>query len=996
MAWRLTWTACTFETVHSCLEKADESMQSSRRVGQPKLGFIFNGQGAQWARMGFELSHYKTFRESLCTSDDYLRHHLGCPWSAVEELSQEMSDSKINRPAYAQPLCTILQIALVDLLESWNILPSVLLGYSSGEIAAAYCLGALTKADALKIAYFRGLVSSQLSNSVTSGQGGMLAVGASEKQMQSWITELSQGTVVIACVNSPTSVTVSGDLLGIKKLGLLLKQKNVYVKLLQVETAYHSPFMECISDLYLEAIRDILPSPGNPHRQMYSSLTGDTVDSLDLGPASWVRNLLAPVQFYSAFYNMMQPTLENERGTANGVDVLLEIGPHSVLGTYVKQITEAHDIQEVAYYPMLLRGQNATEIALASVGKLFTRGVPINISEINKRAGQTPKLLSDMPPYVWDHSQSFWSESRASKEHRLRQGSQSYLLGPIYSSLGEGQKLWRKLWRVSDSQWLRDHKVQGTIIFPAAGYLAMAVEAASQIGYQDRMIRQYKVREFQITAPFVLGDGLEFETVFQIRRHLNGSVDRVSSWWEFVVSTCKEKQQLRHNCQGLLSIDYQPAENQLMKFEQDSEDEAHAMIHKTIKGVCRSHDPPEEFYDDLAQIGFAYGASLRNISQLRLAEGRSYCAIRIPVLEDPPGPCIIHPAILDSIFHSLFAATKPYDGKSRQAFAPKRIDEIAISANVAFEPKSELTCSCSATKYGSRHVIADIITFEKYSSIPAVNIKGLRSSLLPTIGIDTAPRKFSENTMFAKVVRGPAERLPLTVAQNSIFTIMKPSNTSFVVQRMAEKLACWLENRKIPVRVLEIDDDLNDLEGMNCISLLELDSPFLMDMNEQDFTLLQKIVKEAKSLLWVTGFSDPASALILGMSRSIRNEMPGKIFRTIQLRSTTSIHADRTIETIGELAIRATVDFEFVENAGELETCRIIQDEVMDQEIYSGMQDTTHNGFSNPEARAKFPLKLALTSPEMSENFCLEAADSEPSELYIDELEIEVKATGLK
>lgn len=56
----------------------------------------------------------------------------------LDEMKKAKSESNVNDPTYGQSLCTIVQIGLVDLLRSWNVVPSAVVGHSSGEIAAAY------------------------------------------------------------------------------------------------------------------------------------------------------------------------------------------------------------------------------------------------------------------------------------------------------------------------------------------------------------------------------------------------------------------------------------------------------------------------------------------------------------------------------------------------------------------------------------------------------------------------------------------------------------------------------------------------------------------------------------------------------------------------------------------------------------------------------------------------------------------------------------------
>jgi acyl transferase domain-containing protein len=99
--------------------------------------FIFSGQGAQWASMGRELVSRRSYRQSLEKSQASL-DMLGGTWSILEELLKPLEESRINSPAFSQPLCTALQIALVDLLKTWGVQPKAVVGHSSGEIGKLF------------------------------------------------------------------------------------------------------------------------------------------------------------------------------------------------------------------------------------------------------------------------------------------------------------------------------------------------------------------------------------------------------------------------------------------------------------------------------------------------------------------------------------------------------------------------------------------------------------------------------------------------------------------------------------------------------------------------------------------------------------------------------------------------------------------------------------------------------------------------------------------
>lgn len=141
----------------------------------------------------------------------------------------------------AQPACTAIQLALVDMLASWNVKPDGVTGHSSGEIAAAYACGAISFETAMCVAYARGVVANHLAidNAV---DGTMLAAGLSEQDAKRYIAKLplSCGSVRVACINSPRSVTVSGDTDAIVQLHDILESQKIFVRKLPVDVAYHS------------------------------------------------------------------------------------------------------------------------------------------------------------------------------------------------------------------------------------------------------------------------------------------------------------------------------------------------------------------------------------------------------------------------------------------------------------------------------------------------------------------------------------------------------------------------------------------------------------------------------------------------------------------------------------------------------------------------------------------------------------------------------------
>lgn len=288
------------------------------RDRQPNIAYLFAGQGAQWTGMGKEmiLSAPATLGKSIREASNFMRKHLGSPFDLVGEFLA--STSCINDPIIAQPATTVVQVALVDFLASFGISPACVVGHSSGEIAAAYAGGYISREDAWRLSYHRGRCAGILRHD-SMVEGKMLAAALTADLAESWINRArAYGRVVVACRNSPTSVTLSGDAEAVEDVAKMLNEAGIFNLILPVSTAYHSHHMLRVADMYLEAIRDVTVLRPSFERKvaMFSSVTGKIVSiEDDLGPEYWVRNMVSPVRFDDALAAMLQIS---SNGLTNG------------------------------------------------------------------------------------------------------------------------------------------------------------------------------------------------------------------------------------------------------------------------------------------------------------------------------------------------------------------------------------------------------------------------------------------------------------------------------------------------------------------------------------------------------------------------------------------------------------------------------------------------------------------------------------------------------
>ncbi|PVH73919.1 ketoacyl-synt-domain-containing protein [Cadophora sp. DSE1049] len=644
--------------------------------GKGRIAFVFTGQGAQWARMGSELLEYPIFKESLETADTYLRDALGADWSVVAELERSAQESKIHLAKFSQPPRTIIQVALLDLLRSWNIHPTGVVGHSSGEIAAEYCDGAISREDAWQIAYWRGSLCTDVGVKGAHLKGGMMAAGLSADAAENYISRITQGKLVVACINSSVSVTISGDETGIDELVQLLKQDSVFCRKLNVEYAYHSPHMERFAKDYYENLSEIDPRPpvGVSNVTIVSSALQRVVDFKDLGPEYWVQNMVSPVLFSSAVTTLLQGPAGRQHYLRKGeseFDCILEIGPQAALKGPVRQILEACDIKNVTYKSLLLRGEAATKTVLDAVGALFSHGASPDMSKINSTT-RKPKHL--------------WSESRISKIYRFRKHGRHDLFGASAHDFNELEPKWGHFIRPNENPWMRDNVVNGSILYPAAGIIAMALEAANQLADKNLTVKNFRIEDVHIDKAIVVPDDhFGVECILHMRR-----------WWEFALYSCLENQELQENARG----------------------------------------NPTEFYSKMATIGLAYGPDFQGLTEIWAGKDHCCCPVEVPNTKDSmpsrvESPHLIHPTTLDIIIHSMFAAFGGGKLDLTNAAVPISFDSIVISASVPSNAGGKLTGFCHTVKDVSNILIGDIFMSDTTWEEPKVQLSGIRCKELP-------------------------------------------------------------------------------------------------------------------------------------------------------------------------------------------------------------------------------------------------------------------------
>jgi hybrid polyketide synthase/nonribosomal peptide synthetase ACE1 len=645
-------------------------------VPNPRILGVFTGQGAQWPRMGAELikqSPYVAERISeLERALSSLPEGDRPAWSLRDELLADAQVSRLSEAAIAQPLCTAIQIILVDLFRAANIKLSAVVGHSSGEIGAAYAAGFLSATNAIRVAYYRGLFA-HLARSESGVAGAMVAIGTSiEDAVEFCELEEFHGRIQVAARNSSTSITLSGDEDAVDEAEAIFKDESKFARKLKVDTAYHSHHMLPCAAPYLDALArcGITVDEGNGIPWFSSVVEGQAVIKENFSPSQyWVDNMTNTVLF--------APAIEMAMAHVESFDMAIEFGPHPALKGPSLDTIEAAAGKKIPYIGLLGRGKNdVNELALA-VGTVWTQlgSASVNFDQFERQISGasvlTRRVLTDLPTYPFDHVRQFYSLTRSSGGFRNVHAKLHPLLGRrCIETETDSEISWRQLLRPHEIRWLHGHQLQGQLVFPAMGYVAMAVEAAVVVASTShgRKIGLISLQDVVIDRAITFGEqdsGVECKITMTV---ISFTIDELSA--RITIHSG-----LPFDAATPLALNFSATVK--VMFHEPASDTLPASRVDEINLVDAQ---PERLYSQFTSLGYNYSSPFTAVRAIHRKMDFATGDLEDESEDNWEDQLLVHPGFLDSALQTGFAAySHPHDKRLWALYVPTYIRSIVIN-----------------------------------------------------------------------------------------------------------------------------------------------------------------------------------------------------------------------------------------------------------------------------------------------------------------------------
>jgi acyl transferase domain-containing protein len=609
---------------HPAAVRGDASLARSSSVA-----FMFTGQGSQWPAMARALYDAEpVFRSAIDRAGEIVDPLLPLPLGTL--LLEECEPEILRATSCAQPALFTTAWALCQLWKSWGVEPDIVLGHSLGEYAAACVAGYFDFEAGLRLVARRAQLMQALP-----AHGAMLSVRLPAATLALRLRSYA-GALEIAAINARNVTVVAGDEAAIGSLAKELGREGLGCKPLEVSHAFHCHHVDVVLPELAAAVRGV--TFREPRAELISNLTGDFVELEQFAsPEYFCKHTRATVQFAQAVSRLADAH----------VSAVVEIGPQPVLTGLARQSLPN---AELVWLPSMQRGTDAVTLLRRSLAALHVRGVPTRLSATS----EVTRHVS-LPRYPFQRRTI--RVTKAEPAPRLGEDASLRRL-----CLPHSREAHFELFVAQDDSVVREHRVFGQVVIPAAWHLAALASAAHSLAPSETItlrevsfVLAARVPPEGLVVHMAFLPGSDGELRFRLLSRASSADAHADASWRTHVS-------------GIVSRDAAESRNKLITRD-------------AIADGGRLE--PTHFYDDLALRGFDLGPSFRWLEDLRADSALVLASLREPS-HGAHSELAIHPGLLDTSFQ-LLSQLWPAQAHE-QAFIPFRIARFELAHAASASP----------------------------------------------------------------------------------------------------------------------------------------------------------------------------------------------------------------------------------------------------------------------------------------------------------------------
>ena len=586
------------------LRTATKDPSRPQRTGSPPIAFLFSGQGSQHAGMGATLySTHSVFREAMdrchALAEPYLERGL------LDVIFSRDNDlALVNRTEYTQPALFAVEYALVELLKSWGIAPSAVIGHSLGEITAACVAGVMTLEDAMRLVTARSTLMRRMPSS-----GGMTAIFANDSAVRP-LLEGFAAELDVAAINGPENTVLSGDLGALKRLSGELDRKGISYRELQVSNAFHSRHTESILDEFENVAGQI--EYAAPNLPLISNLGGKLMPSAP-DKSYWRRHVRETVRFGDGMLALAEL----------GCRTFLEIGPHPVLLPMAQACLGTRG-RSATWINTLNRQKSGTDAISDMLAALYLAGHTLDWAAVH--TGNSWQRIP-LPTYPFERQRHWLEDANHPQRAQKPIEPRHPLLGARIDSAAK-EICYETRYGVRHVGFLSDHRIAGSIVLPTTAELEVATVVgrtqfgSAQISFERAMHHQ--------AMSFANGEDRTVRVLVTPQKS-----DRAS--FKLLSADTTDSRFWQTHMTGTLRKSEAPC--------------ASVFSTKEILVRCQRKIQTNELYERLGNLGLEYGPCFRGVREFYLGEHEALAKVQ---LTDglAKEKYVMHPALLDACLHA--------------------------------------------------------------------------------------------------------------------------------------------------------------------------------------------------------------------------------------------------------------------------------------------------------------------------------------------------------